>query len=199
MTNINLLLFNNFETLDLFGPIEVFGRVESFKLNYFSIYGKCVRSSQGAEILTQKIDKADENGILLIPGGQGTRYLVNDEKFIEKLLHLAKQSQYCLSVCTGSALLAKTGILKGRKATSNKKAFDWVKSVDTEVNWLYEPRWVIDGKFYTSGGVSAGIDMTLGFIADFFDEKKALEIAQHIEYTWNPDKNSDLFSNQTKI
>lgn len=101
-------------------------------------------------------------------------------------------------MCTGSALLAKTGILKGRKATSNKKAFDWVKSVDTEVNWLYEPRWVIDGKFYTSGGVSAGIDMTLGFIADFFDEKKALEIAQHIEYAWNPDKNSDLFSNQTR-
>lgn len=82
------------------------------------------------------------------------------------LLNLVLNSQNCLTVCTGSALLAKTGLLNMKKATSNKKAFAWVKSVNNNVKWVEEARWVVDGKFYTSSGVSAGMDMVLGFIRD---------------------------------
>lgn len=192
--DVNVLLFPDFETLDAFGPVEVLGRIEKYCLRFVSVNGGIIKSSQGVSIITEKLDNVDFSGILLVPGGQGTRHLINDNTFIEKLSAIALQSQYCLTVCTGAALLAKTILLNGRKVTSNKRAFEWVQSVNSDVKWISHARWVIDGKFYTSSGVSAGIDMALGFISDRFGIEKAEEIAQSIEYIWNSNKNNDLFA-----
>lgn len=192
--DVNILLFDNFETLDAFGPVEVFGRIEEYRLRYVSFTGGTVVSKQGIRVLTEDINDADHNGILLIPGGQGTRSLVNDVKFIEKLSDAAMESKYCLTVCTGSALLAKTGLLNNKRATSNKKAFEWVKSINTDVLWIKEARWVVDQKYYTSSGVSAGIDMALGFVSEIFGMDKVQEITEHIEYIWNSDQYNDPFA-----
>lgn len=192
--DVNVLLFSDFETLDAFGPVEVLGRIEECRLRFVSINGGIIKSSQGVAILTETLENVDFSGILLVPGGQGTRQLVNDNSFIEKLSDIALKSQYCLTVCTGSALLAKTNLLNGRKVTSNKRAFEWVKTVNSAVKWISHARWVVDGKFYTSSGVSAGIDMALGFISDRFGIKKATELAQSIEYIWNSNKEDDLFA-----
>ena len=62
------------------------------------------------------------------------------------------------------------------------------------MNWQRSTRWVTDGKFYTSSGVTAGMDMTLGFIADSLDMDKAYQIAAYIEYVWNPDPGDDPFA-----
>jgi transcriptional regulator GlxA family with amidase domain len=191
--NIDILLFDNFETLDAFGPIEILGKVEEYKLNYYSLNGGIVVSAQGTSIMTEKIETTSKGGILVVPGGKGTRTLVNDTLFLQKLSAAAQQSCYCLSICTGSALFAKAGLLNNRKATSNKKAFGWVTSVNPSVNWIKHARWIVDGKYYTSSGVSAGMDMTLGFIRDRFGEQKAKDIADHIEYIWNADCNKDIF------
>ena len=67
-------------------------------------------------------------------------------------------------------------------------------SVDMEVYWIKKARWVTDGKYYTSSGVSAGMDMALGFVADQFGLDKAKEIAQRIEYIWNSDWDNDIFA-----
>jgi len=192
--DVNVLLFADFETLDAFGPVEVLGRIAECRLRFVSTIGGIVKSSQGVAVLTETLEDVDFSGILLVPGGQGTRQLINDNSFIEKLSDMALKSQYCLTVCTGSALLAKTNLLNGRKVTSNKRAFEWVKSVNSDVKWISHARWVVDGKFYTSSGVSAGIDMALGFIADRFGIKKATELAQSIEYIWNSNKEDDLFA-----
>ncbi len=192
--DVNILLFPDFETLDAFGPVEVLGSIEEYKLRYISVQGGTVTSRQGMRILTENAEETDPYGILLIPGGQGTRPLVNDRKFIEKLSDLALKSRYCLTVCTGSALLAKTGLLNNRKATSNKNAFEWVKSINTDVLWIEKARWVADQKYYTSSGVSAGIDMALGFVAERFGRNKAEKIAKHIEYIWSSDPNNDPFA-----
>lgn len=192
--DVNILLFSEFETLDTFGAVEILGQVEEYRLRYFSVNGGIILSKQGTKIITEQLKDADFSGILLVPGGQGTRPLVNDSAFIEKLTTIVTQSKYCLTVCTGSALLAKTNLLNDRKATSNKRAFEWVKSVNPNVEWVNRARWVADGKFYTSSGISAGIDMALGFVADRFGLERAIEIAQSIEYVWNSDKNNDLFA-----
>lgn len=192
--DVNILLFPGFETLDAFGPVEVLGRIEQYRLHYVSISGVIIVSSQGTQILTENINDVDASGILLIPGGQGTRSLVDDDVYINKLTNAVLQSEYCLTVCTGSALLAKTGVLDKRKATSNKIAFEWVKSINTNVLWINRARWVVDKKYYTSSGVSAGIDMTLGFVADRFGNEKAKDIAERIEYIWNPDPSNDKFA-----
>jgi putative intracellular protease/amidase len=192
--DVNILLFTDFETLDAFGPVEVLGHIEEYRLRYISVTGGTITSRQGIKTITEDIKDADPYGILLIPGGQGTRSLVTDVEFIEKLSDMVMKSEYCLTVCTGSALLAKTGLLDNKKATSNKKAFEWVKSINTNVSWIGRARWVADQKFYTSSGVSAGIDMTLGFVAERFGLEKAQKIAKHIEYVWNSDPHNDLFA-----
>ncbi len=191
--NVNILLFDDFETLDAFGPIEILGKIDEYKLKYYSLNGGVIVSAQGTSIITEKVESVSKEGILVIPGGKGTRILVNDKQFLQVLKDTAESSIYCLSVCTGSALIAKTGLLNNKKATSNKKAFDWVASINSDVNWIRKARWVVDGKYYTSSGVSAGIDMTLGFVKDRFGEQKASDIAKHIEYIWNEDCSKDLF------
>jgi transcriptional regulator GlxA family with amidase domain len=119
--------------------------------------------------------------------------LVNDEEFINKLKIIAEKSSWCLTVCTGSALLAKTGLLDNREATSNKMAFEWVKSIRENVKWKNKARWVTDGKYYTSSGVSAGIDMSLGFVCDRFGKEIVGKIAKIIEHEWNDNKDNDIF------
>lgn len=193
--DINICLFDDFETLDVFGPVEILGKLNDFyNLKYYSLDGGIVTSKHGTKILTDKLDVADDKGILFLPGGYGARKLVIDKNFIDKIRILAENASYCLTVCTGSALLAKTGLLKNKNATSNKIAFEWVKSIDTEVNWKSSARWVVDGKYYTSSGVSAGMDMSLGFIEDQFSKQKALEVANFIEYIWNSNKDDDPFA-----
>ncbi|RMD02307.1 DJ-1/PfpI family protein [Clostridium autoethanogenum] len=192
--NINIILFNNFETLDIFGPIEILGQIKGYQIHYYSEAGGVITNAQNLKVVTEPISSADESGILVIPGGMGTRELINNTSFLNKLKSIAEKSTYCLSVCTGSAVLARCGVLKNKKATSNKQALEWVKSVSDQVNWVKKARWVADGKYYTSSGISAGIDMTLGFISDRFGKDKAIKIANDIEYIWNDDCTNDIFA-----
>ena len=144
--------------------------------------------------MTEPLMLADRNQILLLPGGPGARKLVNDLNFIEKLIVTAQSSSFCLTICTGSALLAQTGLLDGLKAISNKKAFDWVQSVNPKVKWVRQARWVVSEKYYTSSGISAGMDMPLGFIQDQVGQEEARKIADTIEYSWNNDPQKDIFA-----
>ncbi|MDF2870171.1 MAG: ThiJ/PfpI protein [Anaerocolumna sp.] len=191
---INIILFEDFETLDVFGPVEILGHAMEVELNFLSLEGGLIKSRQGTEIVTKAIDISTYSGVFFLPGGQGTRSLVDNAEFIDLIKEMADRSQYCLTVCTGSALLAKTGRLNGKRATSNKRAFDWVVSVNAEVDWVGRARWVVDGKYYTSSGVSAGMDMSLGFVKDIFGGEAAREIADRIEYSWHEDKEEDPFA-----
>ncbi|MDR2932072.1 MAG: DJ-1/PfpI family protein [Oscillospiraceae bacterium] len=195
MTDFNIVLFDGFETLDAFGPAEIAGRMpEVWNLGYYSLTGGMVTSSQKIEVNTRPIKEMRSDCILLIPGGMGTRQLVLDSIFIKEIAKACDQAAFVLTVCTGSALLAKTGLLSGRRATSNKRAFEWVKSVNGEVKWVDQARWVVDGRFYTSSGVSAGMDMVLGFISDLHGADVARGVADSIEYIWNADKDCDPFA-----
>lgn len=194
MKIFGLLLFDGFETLDAFGPAEIIGNMpEDFELHYYSIAGGIVKSSQQVQVVTEPLCTFPDKQVLLVVGGQGTRQLVSDKTFIDGLTDKVNKSAYVLSVCTGAALLAQTPILDGRIATSNKRAFDWVKSQNSRVRWQASARWCRDEYLYTASGVSAGMDMTLGFIADQYGQKKAREIAHRIEYTWHDDATVDPF------
>lgn len=200
MIDFNIILFDDFETLDVFGPVEVIGKLENmYKIEFYSEKGGIVRSRQNVKVETLPISKMNKKGIVLIPGGFGTRKEVNNHQLIERIKEISKEAQYVLTVCTGSALLAKTGLLKNHTATTNKMAFDWVVEQDQEVNWMRKARWVIDGKYYSSSGVSAGIDMTLGFISDRLGMEVAEKISKGIEYIWNKEKDNDPFSLNTQF
>lgn len=195
MIQFNIFLFDDFETLDVFGPVEIIGKLSSiYDIKFFSLKGGIVTSRQNTQIITIPYTDIDFNGILFIPGGQGTRNLVDDKNTILMLNDIVKKSMYCITVCTGAALLAKTGLINGIKATSNKRAFEWIKSINSEVNWIYKARWISDDKYYTSSGVSAGMDMILGFISDKFGKERAKDIADSIEYIWNDNPSNEIFS-----
>ena len=120
--------------------------------------------------------------------------MVDNCVFLSRLKMAVEKAEFVLSICTGAALLARCGLLDGKKATSNKMALDWVKSTGAAVYWQERARWVTDGKFYTSSGVSAGIDMALGFVEDQWGRAQAEWIARRIEYLWNDKKENDPFA-----
>ena len=192
--DVNVFLFNDFETLDIFGPIEILGRISEYHIKYYSEVGGVVRSAQGAEVITRPLAEAAANAIFMIPGGMGTRVLVTSAASLQLIKQAVDASLFCLSICTGSAVLARCGVLDGRRATSNKMAMEWVKSNGKEVLWADRARWCVDGKFFTASGVSAGIDMALGFVAEQFGQDEARDIANRIEYIWNEDKDNDPFA-----
>lgn len=179
---INFLLFEDFTALDVFGPLEVLSSPQGWQIRLMSAEGGIVGNHQGLNVVTERIAAGDLDACWLIPGGFGTRALVEDRPFLDLLGKIAAHAHYCLSVCTGSALLARCGALNGRRATSNQRSFDWVRSQSDQVFWEYGPRYVVDGKFYSSAGVSAGIDMALAFVAAQLGEKEAAHIAARMEY-----------------
>lgn len=186
MKNVNIVLFNNFTTLDAIGPTEVLSRLpDYFTINFYSQTGGPINGSGSVVIETHSFSSITNSDILVIPGGFGTRQLVNDSIFIDELTELALQSTEVLCVCTGSALLARTGLLDHKIATSNKLSWEWVIQQNSKVKWVREARWLVDGKYYTSAGVSAGIDMTLGYIAINFGMEIARKISISMEYVWN--------------
>jgi len=196
--NVAILLFEDFETLDVFGPVEIFGRLkDKYQISFYSMLGGLVKNSHGVSILTKNIEDI-KNGIdiFLIPGGHGTRKEVNNIELIDKIRTISQMSKFVLTVCTGSALLAKTGLLNGKKATSNKRAFDWVITQGENVTWIRKARWTKDDKFYTSAGVSAGMDMTLGFLSDIHGLEFARKTAFEIEYDWVENMEEDHFYKQ---
>jgi len=196
--NVAILLFDNFETLDAFGPAEIFGRLtDRYQVSFYSLAGGLIGNKHGVSVMTETLTDV-ENGadIFLIPGGYGTREEVTNSLLIDMIRKISQLSKYVLTVCTGTSLLAKTGLLDGRKATSNKIAFDWVTTQGPNVTWVRKARWVVDGKYYTSSGVSAGMDMTLGFLEDIHGIEFARDVANTIEYNWQENKEEDSFCRQ---
>ncbi|MCU4640356.1 DJ-1/PfpI family protein [Acinetobacter courvalinii] len=193
---VHAIVFEDFETLDIMGPVELFGLLQQhYQVQFYSLNGGLVSNKHGVYIQTQPFAEIQTHteSILLIPGGIITFELMKNQEFLDQLKALADQSRYVLTVCTGSSLLAATGILNGVKATSNKMALEIVQSLNNQVLWQTQARWVTDRKFYTSSGISAGMDMTLAFIQDTQGENMAQLCAEEAEYLWNSNPDLDPF------
>jgi transcriptional regulator GlxA family with amidase domain len=193
---VGTLLFEGFELLDVFGPLEMFGLLgERARILMLAEHAGHIRSTQGPAALAEaSIHEPRELDVLLVPGGMGTRREVSNAGLIAALARQCGASRYVASVCTGSGLLAKAGVLDGRRATSNKRAFAWATSQGPKVDWVKQARWVEDDRYFTSSGVSAGIDMALALIARLFDRDTSLEAANRAEYQWHEDRDWDPFA-----
>jgi putative intracellular protease/amidase len=135
--------------------------------------------------------------VLIVPGGVGTRNDMTAEiDFVKKMYPSVKA---VLSVCTGATLLARAGVLDGRRATTNKRAWEWATSCGPNVNWIGEARWVVDGNITTGSGISAGIDATYAFVADNYGENIAQELADSAEYVRWTDADHDPFAKRWNV
>lgn len=193
---IGIVLFPRFELLDVFGPAEMFGRLsEHFRLVMIGESAGRIASNQGAaahaDVAFADCPPLD---LLLVPGGMGTRDEVRNPVLVAFLKEQAARAEWVLSVCTGAALLACAGLLDGKRATTNKRAFEWVVTTGPEVQWVKQARWIEDGKFFTSAGVSAGMDMALAVIAKLCGSAVAEQAAVETEYDWHRDADWDPFA-----
>ena len=196
MRTLAAVVFDGFETLDMFGPLEFFGMLdEEFEITMVGEKSGLVTCSSGQKIsVDQTFSESSSYDLVLVPGGGGTRVQVENEALLTWLRDASESAELVMSVCTGSGLLAKSGVLDGRRATTNKRAFEWTAQFGPNVDWVGKARWVEDGKFFTSSGVSAGMDMTLAAIAHLIDEKAALNVEMWAEYTWHKDSTVDPFA-----
>ena len=193
---LGVVLFPKFELLDVFGPLEMFGKLEGM-IDLVTVAERAgpVASAQGpSAVADYGLGDCPRLDLLLVPGGMGTRKEVDNPAVLEWLRARIAAAEIAMTVCTGAALLARSGVLDGRQATTNKKAFAWVAAQGPKVHWIKEARWVEDGKFVTSSGVSAGIDMALAVIARLGGEKLSEDVATTTEYDWHRDPRWDPFA-----
>ncbi len=196
MKTIAAFVFPGFETLDYFGPIEMLGGFAGqTQIITVAKHSDPVPSVHGQRIVIDKViaEKADYD-LLFIPGGDAALELARDEVVMDWIREASANAQRVMAVCTGTVLLGMTGVLDGRKATTNKLDFNGTVHLAPNVDWVREARWVKDGKFYTSSGVSAGIDMSLAVMADLFGMEVAERLALTCEYEWHRDASRDPFA-----
>jgi len=121
--------------------------------------------------------------LLVVVGGDHTRELEKAE-VITWLKHTATNTKRVASVCTGTFLIAKTGLLNGKNVTTHWQDQPELAALFSELNVISDTRWITDGKFTSSGGISAGIDMSLALVAEFISYEHALLTAKQMEYQW---------------
>jgi transcriptional regulator GlxA family with amidase domain len=197
---LGVVLYPGFELLDVYGPVEIFGSLKpNVKVVMVAAAAGPVASFQGPKVVADcGFDDCPALDLVLVPGGFGTQTELGNKKFLDWLRKRAEKAEIVMSVCSGSALLAKAGLLDGRRATSNKQFFSFAKAQGPKVKWVKEARWVDDGDRVTSSGVSAGIDMALHVVARLYGEGVAQKVADATEYQWHRDADKDPFARFAK-
>ena len=194
--NIGILLFDNVEVLDFAGPFEVFSRTrlqpgvearrseEGAPFQVFTVARTRdpITATGGLTVVPRHgFADAPRIDLLVVPGGFGTRRLLNDEETLDWIRRTAAAARQVTSVCTGSLLLARAGLLQGRRATTHWAALDLLGSLDAGVTVERASR-VVDDGVITSAGVASGMDMAFYIVETLCGREVADETARYIEY-----------------
>jgi cyclohexyl-isocyanide hydratase len=175
-----MLVFPNLTQLDLTGPYEVLARIPGAETLLLWKNLDPVRSEHGLKILPMAtLPSCPALDLIFVPGGPGINPLLEDAEVLDFLRQAAARARYIVGVCTGSLVLGAAGLLRGRRATTHWMSLDMLRSLGAEP---VADRVVVDGKLYTGGGVTAGIDVALTVAAAIAGEETAETIQLGIEY-----------------
>ncbi|KAG9195581.1 hypothetical protein G6011_00702 [Alternaria panax] len=205
--NFGIVVFPAFQALDVFGPLDalnLLSRTNQMNLHIIAasmdpvstkLLARQPAGSNFEQLIlpTHTFETAPALDVLIVPGGQGTRApdVTCAVDFIKKTY---PSLQYLITVCTGSGLAARAGVLDGKRATTNKLSWDATIALRQEVNWVHKARWVQDGNIWTSSGISAGIDVTFAWIEAVYGHDMARNIADRMEYIRATDSTNDPFA-----
>ncbi len=194
---LGAVLYDQFELLDLYGPLEMFGSLGPERIQIVTVAETVgpVASTQGPKTLAEfDFGTCPDLDLVLLPGGIGTIPALANEPLHDFLRRQSALAERTMSVCSGSAILAKAGLLDGRRATSNKVFFSLATGQSDQVDWVEAARWVQDAPFVTSSGVSAGTDMALAVIEELYGAPFADYVTEMTEYTRHHDADQDPFA-----
>ena len=193
---VGILIFDGVEVLDFAGPFEVFSRTrlvpgpearrsdESAPFQVFTVAKSRapISATGGLQVIPHyAFGEAPAIDVLVVPGGFGSRALLHDAETLDWVRHTAAVARRVTSVCTGSLVLAKAGLLRGRRATTHWAALDLLASIDSQVTVERDLR-VVDDGIISSAGVASGIDMAFYVVERLHGREVADETARYIEY-----------------
>ena len=187
---IGVFVYDGFNNLDAMGPYQVLRQISGAKTFLIAKQKGLVKNNSGVKVqVDTTIAEVKKLDIILIPGGaMETLLMTKDTAVLNWIQQIDKTSKYTTSVCTGAWILGATGLLQDKHATTN-----WYRAEEMLTNYgakFVKKRYVQDGKYWTSAGVSAGIDMSLAIVNDLFGEKYTQGIMLDLEYDPQPPFNA---------
>ncbi|MFC5635583.1 GlxA family transcriptional regulator [Streptomyces bullii] len=195
-----VVLFDGVQSLDVSGPVEVFAGAEkhtpgTYRIHTASLDGAPVRTTSGLTLVPDRpLAEAPHPHTLLVPGGQGTRR--PDPRLVDWVRERGPRAVRLVSVCTGAIVLARAGLLDGRRATTHWAYCDTLARNHPAVEVDPDPVYVRDGPVATSAGVTAGIDLALALVEEDLGRDVALTIARHLVVFLRRPGNQAQFSAQ---
>jgi transcriptional regulator GlxA family with amidase domain len=189
-TQIGILLFDDVEELDFAGPWEVFSAAaaidDSLRVTSVAATAGVVRCAKGLRVLPEHaFADAPPLGVVVVPGGRGTRRLVEHAATMAWLRDVGARCAWVTSVCTGALVLHAAGFARGKRVTTHWSLVETLRALG-DVVVLEHVRYVRDGNVVTAAGVSAGIDMALWLVGQLRTPDLSREVRRHIEYSPAP-------------
>lgn len=178
--DVTVLLYPGVTALDAIGPYEVLSRPPGWKVTFAALAPGELRTDTGALglVADRRLDEVDRTDVLVIPGGPLAR-VPADPDTLRHAARLHETTVITASVCTGAFVLARAGLLRGRRATTHWSRVDALRALGVDA---IEARTVRDGRFATAAGVSAGIDLALTLVAELASPEVAQLVQLGIEY-----------------
>lgn len=183
---VAILIFDGVQIIDYTGPYELFGQA-GLQVFTVAITAAPITTNMGMKVTPHyALDEAPAAEVLLIPGG-GVIATQQDPRVLKWIQERSKLAEYVISVCNGAYILAKTGLLDGLTATTTAGLIDGLATVAPKVNVVRDQRYVDNGKFITTAGLSSGIDGALYVVSKLFGKGQAQLTALGMEYDWKGD------------
>lgn len=189
LRNVAILLFDQVEVLDFAGPFEVFSvTAELNAYDLCKVYtvgktGEAITAVNGLSVNpTYSLDDAPAPAILVIPGGEGTKKLLADPDVLDWVRRMQAGAELTMSVCSGARLLGALGLLDGKPYCTHHEVFADMASIVPSGQPRPDQRFIGDGRVYTSGGISAGIDLSFHLVEKLYGPVIAAKTARYMEY-----------------
>jgi transcriptional regulator GlxA family with amidase domain len=197
--NVAILLFDEVEVLDFAGPFEVFAVTDELRghetFNVFTVAGpgpgqaagkkRPIRARNGLSLNPDHdFASCPTPHLLIVPGGFGTRALLQDESTLAWIRNAASSADLVMSVCTGALVLAQAGLLDGLRATTHHECLDLLRRLAPAAEVVETERFVDNGRILTAAGISAGIDCSLHLVERLLGATAAAKTARYMEYRW---------------
>ena len=191
---VAILLFDEVEVLDFAGPFEVFAVTDElsdhqcFRVVTVAPEKSAIRARNGLSVNPDhSFADCPPPDILIVPGGFGTRALLKNQAVLDWIKSVNTTAGIVASVCTGSLVLGRAGLLDGLKATTHHECFDLLREHAPRATVVETDRFLDNGRILTSAGISAGIDLSLHLVARLHGEAIAQKTAHYMEYHWRND------------
>lgn len=187
--NVGILIFDDAEVLDFAGPFEVFAITAEINnnelFNVFTVAGtqRPVRAVNGLSVNpTYAFASVPRIDILIISGGSGSRHVMKDEVVMNWVRQAHQAAELTLSICSGSRIVGALGLLAGRPYATHHQVYDHMREIEPAGIPQPDKRFVNTGKLYTSGGISAGIDLSFHVVEQLHGKDIAQRTAAYMEY-----------------